>query len=569
MNYFETINCRAFIYCTEKAELIESHTAVLKLSLSMAETVAQNVKTFVRRNSNTSGKIDTSEYKPSEYLPEGWLGKEKEVSKEDKEEGRRDTHIKIMNDEGVRFGSYKKASEFMKASEKYTPEDIEKLYLYPDGKRHIQLGLVEEWKTSEYLPQGWLCLAVKDGSHINIASSDTIREKFRSYKKAAEFLKANPKYTSDDVDRLYLYPDGTQHLSPETEADDWKPSKWLPKGWTCCPVKKNSDGKLSKWKKSQIKIKSPEGERFHSYSKTALFMRANTSKYTEEDIRKLQLYPDGKTREQRLEEASWSSSEYLPEGWKCKPNKFGLHILTSEGKMMRTYRMVVQYMKSEAKYSDEDSKKALLYPDGKKHELEVVRAMLTTKSVAPSSWRSPTMPINRAPGPRILPRPAIHGAGSRGVVPGPQTRPQNLAPNHPQYLHPGIQYTKVQVQPKTAPGPQIFPRKAPGPEEVPRVKRSYVKKIQKAPGPASLPPGMTISQNQVQKSSKNLGMKIMNNQAVRIDILSQIPILQYQNSNRFNVVQIIISKILNIDKSKIIDFPARRRDSDWSENCSL
>ena len=169
------------------------------------------------------------------------------------------------------------------------------------------------------------------------------------------------------------------------------------------------------------------------------------------------------------------------------------------------------------------------------------------------------MQINRVPGPQILPKPA----------PGPQTRPQNLAPNHPQYLHPGIQYTKVQVQPKTAPGPQIFPRKAPGPEEVPRVKRSYVKKIQKAPGPASLPPGMTISQNQVQKSSKNLGMKIMNNQAVRIDILSQIPILQYQNSNRFNVVQIIISKILNIDQSKIIDFPARRRDSDWSENCSL
>ena len=124
------------------------------------------------------------------------------------------------------------------------------------------------------------------------------------------------------------------------------------------------------------------------------------------------------------------------------------------------------------------------------------------------------MQINRAPGPQIQLRPA--GYSTRSSVPGPQTRPQNLAPNHPQYSHPGIQYvsSKVQVQPpKTAPGPQIFPRKAPGPEEVPRVKRTYVKK---ALGP--LPPGMTISQNQVLKDTGNSGMKIMKNQVVRICI---------------------------------------------------
>ena len=129
------------------------------------------------------------------------------------------------------------------------------------------------------------------------------------------------------------------------------------------------------------------------------------------------------------------------------------------------------------------------------------------------------MQINRAPGPQIQLRPA--GYGTRSSVPGPQTRPQNLAPNHPQYSHPGIQYvssSKVQVQPpKTAPGPQIFPRKAPGPEEVPsRVKRAYVKK---AGGPAPLPPGMTISQNQVLKNTGNSGMKIMKNQVVRISMI--------------------------------------------------
>ena len=128
---------------------------------------------------------------------------------------------------------------------------------------------------------------VKDGVHINIASSDTIREKFKSYKKAAEFMKSNPnKYSAEDVARLYLYPDGNQHLTPETEPDDWKPSEWLPKGWMGCPVKKESEKEISKWKKRSIKIKSPEGERFNSYSKATMHMREHPTRYSEEDIRK-------------------------------------------------------------------------------------------------------------------------------------------------------------------------------------------------------------------------------------------------------------------------------------------
>ena len=150
------------------------------------------------------------------------------------------------------------------------------------------------------------------------------------------------------------------------------------------------------------------------------------------------------------------------------------------------------------------------------------------------------MQINRAPGPQIN-----AGYGSRGLVPGPQTRPQNLAPNHPQYLHPGIQHvpSKVQIQPKTAPGPQIFPRKAPGPEEVARVKRAYVKKANKGPL-APLPPGMTISQNQVLKNTGSSGMKIMKNQVVRISI--------------------------HILKSLILIFiPDRGRSYNWPKNCGF
>ena len=63
-------------------------------------------------------------------------------------------------------------------------------------------------------------------------------------------------------------------------------------------------------------------------------------------------------------------------------------------------------MKADSKYTEEDEKKALLYPDGKKHELEAVReAMITSKVVGPPSWRSPnmhpSMQIKRVPGPQI------------------------------------------------------------------------------------------------------------------------------------------------------------------------
>ena len=518
---------RSFLYCTEKGELIERHSAALKMAEEMPEPLSKNLKTFVKAHANVSSiRLDTTGYKPNKYLPEGWLCKEKE--EEVKEEGKRDTHIKIMNEEGVKFGSYKKAAEFMKAAGKYTAEDIERLYLYPDGKKHVMLGVAEEWKTSEYLPQGWLCQVVKDGVHINIASSDTIREKFKSYKKAAEFMKSNPnKYSSEDVARLYLYPDGNQHLTPETEPDDWKPSEWLPKGWMGCPVKKESEKEISKWKKSSIKIKSPEGERFNSYSKATLHMREHPTRYSEEDIRKLQLYPNGKTREQRLEEASWSTSEYLPEGWRCKTNKFQLQIQNPEGKLFHSYRSLVQFLKADSKYTEEDEKKALLYPDGKKHELEAVReAMIPSKVIGPPSWRSPnmhpSMQIKRVPGPQILPRPGVPGPGVR-VVPGPppsQTRPQNLPPSHPQYSHPGIQFlsSKVQTQPKTAPGPKML-----NPQEGQRVKRAYVKKVQNAPGPVNnLPPGMSLTQSQTAP-----GMKIKKNKVVSTDFFI-FPTHEYQ-----------------------------------------
>ena len=59
-------------------------------------------------------------------------------------------------------------------------------------------------------------------------------------------------------------------------------SQYLPDGWLC----KDSSNKVG------IDIVSPDRRRFYSYRKAADYMEANDG-YSEEDVRRLFLYPDG------------------------------------------------------------------------------------------------------------------------------------------------------------------------------------------------------------------------------------------------------------------------------------
>ena len=78
---------------------------------------------FCSPKSNVGEVRDLSKFKPGPYLHDGWLGSEFTNG----------NHLNIVSLEGQRYKSNKRAAAFMKADEKYTAQDIKKLFLYPDG----------------------------------------------------------------------------------------------------------------------------------------------------------------------------------------------------------------------------------------------------------------------------------------------------------------------------------------------------------------------------------------------------------------------------------------------------
>jgi len=93
------------------------------------------------------------DWKTNKYLPEGWTCKEGL------------TKVCIQTNTGLRLKCYRAAAEYMEDNSEYTKEDMEQIYLYPDGKNHAQhLPLDEDWKTNEYLSAGWMCKDKKEGS---------------------------------------------------------------------------------------------------------------------------------------------------------------------------------------------------------------------------------------------------------------------------------------------------------------------------------------------------------------------------------------------------------------------
>ena len=147
-------------------------------------------------------------WEASEYLPEGWLGRVNSDS------------VGILSAEGEQFDSLDLASNFMKSSEAFTQEDIDALYLYKDLRTHEDKNKVKKpfllqkpedltnWFRNEYLPEGWLC---QKNANRNIKLRSIEGHRFSSYRSAMEYMKSVPKYTENDMMKLFLYPDGNNH----------------------------------------------------------------------------------------------------------------------------------------------------------------------------------------------------------------------------------------------------------------------------------------------------------------------------------------------------------------------
>ena len=127
---------------------------------------------------------DLSKFKPSLYLPEGWLYSELTHS----------SHINIVSPEGQRFTSYAIAATFMESEEKYTSHDIEKLFLYPSS----------HWVKNEFLPSGWRFKPARKGKGILLRNP--VGKTACSYEDAISLMKKEGSYSKGVIKKTVPVP---------------------------------------------------------------------------------------------------------------------------------------------------------------------------------------------------------------------------------------------------------------------------------------------------------------------------------------------------------------------------
>ena len=133
---------------------------------------------------------DLSKFKPSPYLPEGWLYSELTHG----------ANINIVSQEGQRFTSYAIAATFMEAEEKYTSLDIERLFLHPNGHKHNTPS--SHWVKHEFLPSGWRFKPARKGKGIQLRNP--VGKTAYSY--MASLMKKEKSYSKGVIEKLYQYP---------------------------------------------------------------------------------------------------------------------------------------------------------------------------------------------------------------------------------------------------------------------------------------------------------------------------------------------------------------------------
>ena len=121
----------------------------------------------------------------------------------------------VKADDNTKLISYKAAAAFMESDPKYTEDDVEKMYCYPDGKNSRKNSQIanfhgapkEEMKKSKYLPEGWLFRDKKRG--LDILTSDGT--KLESYIAVNRYMLFKQTFTKEQMDLVYLFPDGKNH----------------------------------------------------------------------------------------------------------------------------------------------------------------------------------------------------------------------------------------------------------------------------------------------------------------------------------------------------------------------
>ena len=207
----------------------------------------------------------------------------------------------------------------------------------------------EGWSTVDFLPYKWL-IRKSEGSTNGIYDVDfwILSQHgvvFRSTKAATEFMSASSDYTQEDIDKITTKLESERKKARQLKYDWLDGDETVPTGWKVRFV----EGKTRK-----TFFLSEDGCQF-ACRRSALQHMINES------------YPTEAVEEMRgkLRHEGWEEDSHLPTGWRVRKSEgstngmfdVNYYYLSKEGIMFHSTKAVINYMKNNQTYSDEDINK--------------------------------------------------------------------------------------------------------------------------------------------------------------------------------------------------------------------
>ena len=298
-------------YLTETGFRLQSTSSAWTFITKQQEhnsEIADNYKKFLSQFSISIKPEDPLQWNENDdTIPKGWLSRSFPQKQT----------IVLKHPSGMTFGNRRQALKHLIDSRE---EEI-----------HIQEMRAclkhEDWIEHELLPANWYFKKYTE----NLIFLTDLAEVHHGHEKALQYLYRNSKYSSKDLDNLKLFLE--QVLSSQSSIV--RHINVIKKGEAVEAKNINQNGKI-------------------------LF----------EDIQNLLKSDSEKLRgegRKHLVSRGWEENMFLPNDWMCKKsvNASQLNIISASGEIFNSFRPLIQYLKDNPEYNQEDINKLSKFPDGK------------------------------------------------------------------------------------------------------------------------------------------------------------------------------------------------------------
>jgi len=279
--------------------------------------------------------MEGSGWSSHNLLPAGWIvrkEKQKTPLRKTGDFGRHHFSIMFISSEGDLFNSFVKASEYLTESGKYTEDDVSKLQeLKVELANNRRLGNDHLWKEEDNLPEGWKVKTVHNQNELH-TKRFYLSPEGTSIGGARQALQhmVERQFGEEDLERMRSY----------MVTIGWQVSHHLPQGWLykARSTKSKSGIHTSTW------ILANDGNYFESIKLVADHMKAPGTSYTDNDVRKLDLFKDDLCSSRRLEHGGWMELDDLPAGWKTRKINEKSFFLTPDNQQCPGFRRALLFL---------------------------------------------------------------------------------------------------------------------------------------------------------------------------------------------------------------------------------